>query len=97
VSGLTIAAAFGVVALSGFPLLASFGAVVAVNVMAAMICALVILPPILRAAARREHLTLTPAVPQLTADEARLHPVRDPMTSDTRRQQDRAAGLRARG
>jgi predicted RND superfamily exporter protein len=49
VSGLTIAAAFGVVALSDFPLLASFGAVVAVNVIAAMICALVILPPILRA------------------------------------------------
>lgn len=54
VSGLTIAAAFGVVALSGFPLLASFGAVVAVNVVAAMICALTILPPILRAANARE-------------------------------------------
>ena len=45
VSGLTIATAFGVVALSGFPLLASFGAVVAVNVVAAMICALTILRP----------------------------------------------------
>lgn len=54
VSGLTIAAAFGVVALSDFPLLASFGAVVALNVIAAMICALVILPPILRSAGARE-------------------------------------------
>jgi hydrophobe/amphiphile efflux-3 (HAE3) family protein len=54
VSGLTIAAAFAVVSLSGFPLLASFGAVVAVNVVAAMACTLVILPPILRAAGARE-------------------------------------------
>jgi hypothetical protein len=97
VSGLTIAAAFGVVALSGFPLLASFGAVVAVNVMAAMICALVILPPILRAAARREHLTLTPAVPQLTADEARLHPVREPDDQRHAPPAGSGRGLRARG
>jgi hydrophobe/amphiphile efflux-3 (HAE3) family protein len=60
VSGLTIAAAFAVVALSGFPLLASFGAVVAVNVVAAMLCALVILPPILRSAGARERVARTP-------------------------------------
>jgi predicted RND superfamily exporter protein len=54
VSGLTIAAAFGVVALYGFPLLASFGSVVTVNVVVAMTCALVMLPPLLRAAGRRE-------------------------------------------
>jgi uncharacterized protein len=60
VSGLTIAAAFGVVALSDFPLLASFGAVVAVNVVAAMVCALVILPPILRSAGARERVARTP-------------------------------------
>ena len=34
--------------LSGFPLLSSFGTVVAVNIIAAMLCALVILPPLLR-------------------------------------------------
>lgn len=60
VSGLTIAAAFAVVALSDFPLLASFGAVVAVNVVAAMICSLVILPPILRSAGARERVAQTP-------------------------------------
>jgi hydrophobe/amphiphile efflux-3 (HAE3) family protein len=60
VSGLTIAAAFAVVALSDFPLLASFGAVVAVNVVAAMICSLVILPPMLRSAGARERVARTP-------------------------------------
>lgn len=52
-SGLTIAGGFGVLALSGFPLLSSFGALVAVNVIAAMLCALVILPPLLLARHRR--------------------------------------------
>jgi predicted RND superfamily exporter protein len=51
-SGLTIAGGFGVLALSGFPLLSTFGALVAVNVVASMLCALVILPPMLRAADR---------------------------------------------
>ena len=49
-SGLTIAGGFAALALSGFPLLSSFGIVVAVNVVAAMLCALVILPPLLRRA-----------------------------------------------
>jgi hydrophobe/amphiphile efflux-3 (HAE3) family protein len=62
VSGLTIAAAFAVVGMSGFPLLASFGMVVAVDVVAAMLCALVILPPVLRAAGVREP---SPAPPDL--------------------------------
>jgi hypothetical protein len=67
VSGLTVAAAFGVVALSDFPLLASFGAVVAVNVIAAMICALVILPPILRSSGARGWVGSTPPVPVASA------------------------------
>jgi hypothetical protein len=67
VSGLTVAAAFGVVALSDFPLLASFGAVVAVNVIAAMICALVILPPILRSSGARGRVESTPPVPAAPA------------------------------
>ncbi len=46
-SGLTTAAGFGVLALSGFPLLADFGIVVSVNVLVALVCALVILPPLL--------------------------------------------------
>jgi hydrophobe/amphiphile efflux-3 (HAE3) family protein len=60
VSGLTIAAAFAVVGMSGFPLLASFGMVVAVDVIAAMVCALVILPPVLRAAGAGETITAPP-------------------------------------
>ncbi len=47
-SGLTTAGGFAVLTLSGFPLLSSFGMVVAVNVVAAMLCALVIMPPLLR-------------------------------------------------
>jgi hydrophobe/amphiphile efflux-3 (HAE3) family protein len=47
-SGLTIAGGFAALALSGFPLLSSFGTVVAVNIVAAMLCALVILPALLR-------------------------------------------------
>ena len=46
-SGLTTAAGFGVLALSGFPLLSDFGIVVSVNVVTALVCALVILPPLL--------------------------------------------------
>jgi predicted RND superfamily exporter protein len=60
VSGLTIAAAFAVVGMSGFPLLASFGMVVAVDVAAAMLCALVILPPVLRTAGARETVPVPP-------------------------------------
>jgi predicted RND superfamily exporter protein len=55
-SGLTIAAGFGVLAISGFPLLSSFGALIAVNVIASMLCALLILPPLLR---RTERQTAT--------------------------------------
>jgi uncharacterized protein len=46
-SGLTTAAGFGVLALSGFPLLSGFGVVVSLNIVAALLCALVILPPLL--------------------------------------------------
>jgi hydrophobe/amphiphile efflux-3 (HAE3) family protein len=46
-SGLATAAGFGVLALSGFPLLSDFGIVVSVNVVVALLCALVILPPLL--------------------------------------------------
>ena len=46
-SGLTIAAGFAVLTLSGFPLLSSFGAIVSVNVLVSMVCALVLVPPLL--------------------------------------------------
>jgi len=46
-SGLTTAGGFAVLALSGFPLLSSFGLIVAVSVLAALLCALVMLPPLL--------------------------------------------------
>jgi hydrophobe/amphiphile efflux-3 (HAE3) family protein len=52
-SGLTTAGGFAVLALSGFPLLSSFGAIVAINVVASMVSALVILPPLLRREGRR--------------------------------------------
>jgi hydrophobe/amphiphile efflux-3 (HAE3) family protein len=71
VSGLTIAAAFGVVALSDFPLLARFGAVVAVNVVTAMLCALVILPPLLRSSGAREAASTAPARSPAMAGVAR--------------------------
>ncbi len=58
-SGLTIAGGFGVLAFSGFPLLSNFGIVVAVNVLAALLAALVVLPPLLRRADR--HLVATRA------------------------------------
>jgi hydrophobe/amphiphile efflux-3 (HAE3) family protein len=67
VSGLTIAAAFAVVGTSGFPLLASFGMVVAVDVAAAMLCALVILPPVLRAAGARQPVPATPDLRPIVA------------------------------
>jgi hydrophobe/amphiphile efflux-3 (HAE3) family protein len=75
VSGLTIAAAFAVVALSGFPLLASFGAVVAVNVVAAMICSLVILPPMLRSAGARERVARTPPARPQAVPVGSPHPL----------------------
>jgi uncharacterized protein len=46
-AGLTTVAGFGALALSGFPLLESFGIVVAVNVVVALLATLVALPPLL--------------------------------------------------
>jgi hydrophobe/amphiphile efflux-3 (HAE3) family protein len=46
-SGLTTAAGFGVLAVSGFPLLSEFGVVVALYVVVALVCALTLLPPLL--------------------------------------------------
>jgi uncharacterized protein len=71
-SGLTTAGGFAVLALSGFPLLSSFGMVVTVNVLAAMLCALVIMPPLLRASDR------TPAA---SGGDAHRHLSRRPRAS----------------
>jgi predicted RND superfamily exporter protein len=46
-SGLTTAGGFAVLALSGFPLLSNFGIVVSINILVALLCALVFLPPLL--------------------------------------------------
>ncbi|MCZ7527118.1 MAG: hydrophobe/amphiphile efflux-3 (HAE3) family transporter [Acidimicrobiia bacterium] len=68
-SGLTTAGGFAVLAVSGFPLLSNFGIVVAINVLVALLCALVMLPPLLtwsdrlivgRTVARREAASLEP-------------------------------------
>ena len=68
-SGLTTAAGFGVLALSGFPLLSDFGIVVSVNIVVALVCALVILPPLLawtgtRRSDARAELIVDPVDPQ---------------------------------
>lgn len=64
-SGLTIAGGFAALALSGFPMVSNFGVVVAVNILVAMLCALVILPPLMRAA------EAAPS-PQARSERARL-------------------------
>lgn len=46
-SGLTVAGGFAALAVSGFPLLTSFGIVVALNVVVSLVVALVLLPPLL--------------------------------------------------
>ena len=84
-SGLTIAGGFAALALSGFPLLSSFGTVVAVNIIAAMLCALVILPPLLRHAGTIRSPVGRPG--DTCAPAARVRPrfdARDDMTSRTR-------------
>ena len=69
-SGLTTAGGFAVLTLSGFPLLSSFGMVVAVNVIAAMLCALIIMPPLLRAADHHKARSGAPAaVPDAAAPD----------------------------
>jgi uncharacterized protein len=45
-SGLTVAGGFAALAVSGFPLLTSFGIIVAVNVVVSLVVALVLLPPL---------------------------------------------------
>lgn len=57
-SCLTTSGGFAVLALSGFPLLASFGALVGIDVLVTVACALVILPPLLVGSDR-----LSPPVP----------------------------------
>jgi uncharacterized protein len=46
-SGLTTVGGFAVLALSSYPLLRDFGIVVSLNVLVALVCALVVLPPLL--------------------------------------------------
>ncbi|HEY7135625.1 MAG TPA: MMPL family transporter [Acidimicrobiia bacterium] len=46
-SGLTVVGGFGVLAVSNFPLLESFGIVVAVHILVALVASLVVLPPML--------------------------------------------------
>jgi uncharacterized protein len=46
-SGLTVAGGFAALAVSGFPLLTSFGIVVALNIVVSLAVALVMLPPLL--------------------------------------------------
>ena len=71
-SGLTTAAGFGVLAVSGFPLLSDFGIVVALNVVVALVCALVILPPLLAwTGNRRTDLRTTTADVPVVTDAGR--------------------------
>lgn len=46
-SGLTVAGGFTALAVSGFPLLTSFGIIVALNILVSLVVALVLLPPLL--------------------------------------------------
>jgi hydrophobe/amphiphile efflux-3 (HAE3) family protein len=46
-SGLTVAGGFAALAVSGFPLLTSFGIIVAVNIVVSLVVSLVLLPPLL--------------------------------------------------
>jgi hydrophobe/amphiphile efflux-3 (HAE3) family protein len=52
-SGLTVAGGFAALAVSGFPLLTSFGILVALNVLVSLVTALVLLPPLLTWRERR--------------------------------------------
>jgi hydrophobe/amphiphile efflux-3 (HAE3) family protein len=52
-SGLTVASGFAALAVSGFPLLTSFGILVALNVVVSLVVALVLLPPLLTWRERR--------------------------------------------
>jgi uncharacterized protein len=74
-SGLTVVGGFGALAFSGFPLLNSFGVVVAVNVAVALVSSLIVLPPLLvrldkRAGLQRinQHLYLAPIQPARTEE-----------------------------
>lgn len=67
-SGLTTVGGFAALALSGFPLLDSFGVVVAVNVCVALVSSLVVLPPLLAWADERVGMRRV---------ERRLHMVSD--------------------
>ena len=46
-SGLTVAGGFAALAVSGFPLLTTFGIIVALNILVSLVVALVLLPPLL--------------------------------------------------
>ncbi len=65
-SGLTLIGGFAVMALSPMPLLRDFGIVVAIDVVIALVCALVIMPPLLRWTDRPEQ---SATVQQETARE----------------------------
>ncbi len=83
-SGLTVVGGFGALAFSGFPLLDSFGVVVALNVAVALVSALVVLPPLLLWLDRRiglarveRHLWLAPG-PAKGSKPDRVRPAQAP-------------------
>jgi uncharacterized protein len=63
-SGLTTVGGFGVLALSAYPLLSDFGILVSLNVLVALVSALVVLPPLLMWADRNPAISSFPPPPR---------------------------------
>jgi uncharacterized protein len=67
-SGLTTVGGFGVLALSSYPLLSDFGILVSLNVLVALVSALVVLPPLLMWADRSTAISSFPPPPRALAE-----------------------------
>lgn len=82
VSGMTAIVGVGVIATSSLPLLRDFGIIVAMNVLVALLSALVILPPVMVWAEERGWVSRGMIDPEIIAHATRTHDESEPDTAD---------------
>jgi hydrophobe/amphiphile efflux-3 (HAE3) family protein len=82
VSGMTAIVGVGVIATSSLPLLRDFGIIVAMNVLVALLSALVILPPVMVWAEERGWVSRGMIDPEIIAHATKTHDESEPDTAD---------------
>ncbi|HEX7133582.1 MAG TPA: MMPL family transporter [Iamia sp.] len=90
VSGMTAIVGVGVIATSSLPLLRDFGIIVAMNVLVALLSALVILPPVMVWAEERGWVSRGMIDPEIIANATKTHDEAQPDTLDLGKAEEKA-------